>query len=105
MRRLGALRDEDEAAMDDDLKQTTDEWSRRSVLRRGLARLTGVMIALAVGSRVALAAKFAQKAVFYRPKPSLGQKCSNCKIFVRPHSCRSVAGDISPNGWCVIWRE
>jgi hypothetical protein len=67
--------------------------------------VTGMAAWLAAQTDTAEAAKFTQKAVFYRPHPSLGQKCSNCLLFERPHACRSVAGYISPNGWCVIWRD
>ena len=71
--------------------------ARVTVTRRTLLR--------GVAADRAAAAKFTQKAVFYRPHPSLGQKCSNCLLFERPHACRSVTGTISPNGWCVIWRD
>lgn len=91
--------------MDDELKNTMDSRSRRSLLRHALACATGGAIAFVVETGNAFAAKFAQKAVFYRPTPSLGQKCSNCKIFIRPQFCQSVEGVVSPNGWCVIWRE
>ena len=91
--------------MGDELKNATNDRSRRSFFWLAWACATGGAAAFVVETGNAFAAKFAQKAVFYRPKPSLGQKCSNCKIFVRPHSCRSVEGVISPDGWCVIWRE
>lgn len=79
--------------------------SRRGLMRAGVAGMTGVTAWLTVAVSKARAAKFAQKAVFYRPHPSLGQKCGNCLLFRRPHSCRDVAGYISPDGWCVIWRD
>lgn len=79
--------------------------SRRSLLRRGIAGAAGMAALPAVDTDKASAAKFTQTAVFYRPNPSLGQNCSNCLLFEPPHACRSVAGIISPNGWCVIWRD
>lgn len=86
----------------DETRQAKALVSRRSLLR-GAAGTTGLAVWLV--SAVAKArAKFTQKSVFYRPHPSLGQKCSNCLLFRRPHSCVSVAGYISPNGWCVIWK-
>ncbi len=81
---------------------TSAPVTRRTLLRGGVA---GVATFFAAGTNQAEAAKFTQKAVFYRPRPSLGQKCSNCLLFERPHACRSVAGYISPEGWCVIWRD
>jgi len=53
----------------------------------------------------AMAAKLPKSAVGYQDKPHGSQKCSNCALFQPPHSCRDVAGYISPNGWCVIWRD
>lgn len=93
------------AATDDETNGAKTPLSRRSLLRRGIARAAGVAALLGISLGKARAAKFSQKAVFYRPQPSLGQKCSNCLLFERPHACRSVAGYISPNGWCVIWRN
>lgn len=88
-----------------EMKDAQAPRSRRSLLRSGIVGVTGIAAWLAAMTDAAEAAKFAQKAVFYRPRPSLGQKCSNCLLFERPHACRSVAGYISPNGWCVIWRD
>jgi hypothetical protein len=91
--------------MNDELKHATAEISRRSALRKVAAYVTTTAAISAMGTKAALAGKFAQQAVFYRPSPSLGQKCSNCILFERPRSCKSVAGVISPNGWCVIWKQ
>ncbi len=91
--------------IDDGENSVPAALSRRALLRGGIAGITGIAALLAVDTDKAAAAKFAQKAVFYRPQPSLGQKCSNCLLFERPHACRSVVGTISPNGWCVIWRD
>lgn len=79
--------------------------TRRALLRSAVAGGASIAATLAVTTEQAEAGKFAQKAVFYRPHPSLGQRCGNCPLFERPHACRSVAGAISPNGWCVIWRD
>lgn len=89
----------------DKIRQVRTSPSRRSLLRGGAAGMASLIAWLAVATKEARAAKFAQRAVFYRPHPSLGQKCGNCLLFRRPHSCRDVAGYISPNGWCVIWRD
>jgi len=86
-------------------KRTRGPLSRRTLIRAGVGGVTSLAAWLTVAVSKARAAKFTQKSVFYRPHPSLGQKCSNCLLFRRPHSCRDVAGYISPNGWCVIWRD
>ena len=31
------------------------------------------------------------------------QTVRGCNLFVAPNSCKSVAGDIAPTGWCSIW--
>lgn len=91
--------------LDTETKCTRGPLSRRTLMRAGAAGMTSLATWLTVAVSAARAAKFTQKAVFYRPHPSLGQKCSNCLLFRRPHSCRDVTGTISPDGWCVIWRD
>ena len=49
------------------------------------------------------AAKMAQSAVKYQPTPKDGKQCDGCNLFVAPNACKSVAGDISPTGWCALW--
>jgi hypothetical protein len=78
--------------------------SRRSVLFDGLACATGIAAVFTAGTNAALASKLPQKAVTYRATPNGDKKCSNCSLFEPPHSCKSVAGDISPDGWCLLWR-
>jgi hypothetical protein len=29
--------------------------------------------------------------------------CATCTFFVKPRSCKVVAGDISPQGWCKLF--
>lgn len=93
------------AADNENKNDTRLPVSRRWLLRDAVAGVTGIAMLVSVGVGKARAAKFTQRAVFYRPRPSLGQKCSNCLLFRRPHACRDVAGYISPDGWCVIWRD
>jgi hypothetical protein len=88
----------------DETKRAREPLSRRTLMRAGAVGMTSLAAWLTVAVSKARAAKFAQKAVFYRPHPSLGQKCGNCRLFRRPHTCRLVAGPVSANGWCVIWR-
>ena len=72
--------------------------SRRTVLI-GAAGATS-LLALTSGSAEA---KMAQTAVKYQPTPKDGKQCSGCNLFIAPNSCKSVAGDIAPTGWCSIW--
>ena len=48
-------------------------------------------------------AKMAQSAVKYQASPKDGKQCDGCNLFVAPNSCKSVAGDIAPKGWCALW--
>jgi hypothetical protein len=72
--------------------------SRRTVLIAAAG--AAPLLALMSGSAEA---KMAQTAVKYQPTPKDGKQCSGCNLFVAPNSCKSVAGDIAPSGWCSIW--
>ena len=73
--------------------------SRRTVL----IAAAGAGPLLALGATGAQAAKLAQSAVKYQPTPKDGKQCDGCNLFVAPNACKSVAGDISPSGWCALW--
>jgi hypothetical protein len=72
--------------------------SRRTVLIAAVG--AAPLLALMSGSAEA---KMAQTAVKYQPTPKDGKQCSGCNLFIAPKSCKSVAGDIAPTGWCSIW--
>ena len=72
--------------------------SRRTVLIAAAGAVP--LLALMSGSAEA---KMAQTAVKYQPTPKDGKQCSGCNLFIAPKSCKSVAGDIAPTGWCSIW--
>ena len=81
----------------------------RDLTRRGLlAMVGGVSSTLIVVSRAA-AGSIPQKSVQYQTSPKDGRHCSLCKLFVpgatpdASGSCKSVAGAINPNGWCVLF--
>lgn len=48
-------------------------------------------------------AKASQASVQYQNQPKGEQKCANCMHFVGPNACKVVEGEISPEGWCLIW--
>ena len=79
--------------------------SRRAALKTGLA-VTG-FAALAVTTARRAAAddtnKVAKEAVQYQEQPKDGQKCSGCVNFQAPNACVIVAGNISPEGWCLSY--
>lgn len=79
--------------------------SRRSVLLQGAACAAGVATIIAADINAAKAAKLPQASASYRATPKGDQQCSNCKLFEPPNACKSVAGDISPKGWCSLYRK
>ena len=82
------------------INQTTlESVSRRTVL----IAAAGAAPLLALGATDAKAAKLAQSAVKYQGSPKDGKQCDGCNLFVAPNSCKSVAGEISPTGWCALW--
>ncbi len=91
--------------MTDELKPAAAGQTRRAVLLRGVAGAAAVAAMITVNVNEAKAAKLPQKSVNYQPTPKGAAKCSNCSLFEPPKSCKSVAGVISPNGWCSIYRK
>lgn len=75
--------------------------SRRMFLR-GSAAAIGAAGLAAITTKQA-AAKVPQQAVSYQDTANGGQACDGCRAFVSPASCRIVAGNISPHGWCEMW--
>jgi hypothetical protein len=62
------------------------------------------MAALAtVAAQRAEAGTMTQKAAGYQATPKGDQRCDGCALFVTPSSCKLVAGDISPAGWCRLY--
>lgn len=79
--------------------------SRRSVLVAG-SWMIGASATVAIATTEALAqAKVAQAAVAYQDTPKGPQQCDNCNWFQAPNACKTVAGEISPNGWCKIYAK
>jgi hypothetical protein len=74
-------------------------FSRRTVL----IAAAGAAPLLALGATGANAAKLSQGAVKYQASPKDGKQCDGCNLFVAPNSCKSVAGEIAPTGWCSLW--
>jgi hypothetical protein len=74
--------------------------SRRKLLQTSMAAAS--LLGLGIGT--AHAAKASKGSVGYQDAPNGNKNCSNCKLFMSPNGCKSVEGEISPNGWCKIWR-
>ncbi len=83
-------------------RDKTVNTSRRNLLAGGVAVVAAGAAALAARSAKA-DDKLAQDVVQYQKTPNEGNKCSGCVNFVAPNACKIVAGDISPEGWCVAY--
>ena len=52
------------------------------------------------------AAKVSQASVQYQTQPKGEQQCSGCANFIaESNTCKLVEGQISPNGWCLLWTK
>jgi len=91
--------------MADQPKYSSAKISRRSVLLHGAACATGVATILVADANYAKANPLPQKSVQYQSTPKGDRQCSGCSLFVAPNACKNVAGDISPDGWCMLWRK
>jgi hypothetical protein len=50
--------------------------------------------------------KVSQASVQYQAQPKGEQNCSGCINFIADSkSCKLVDGQISPNGWCILWAK
>jgi hypothetical protein len=48
--------------------------------------------------------KMSQEGAQYQNEPLGEQKCANCTNFIADSkTCKVVEGEISPNGWCILW--
>ena len=87
-----------------------ERWSRKSVLISFLsfpfAAAAAARQASAAAKSPAPASKSPQTAVAYQITPRGPGKCSGCKSCLPgapKGQCQVVAGDISPDGWCVVY--
>jgi hypothetical protein len=78
------------------------KWPRRAVL----SMLASTAAALGLGASFARAAiKLGMVDVDYQQHPKGKERCDNCRVWDPPNHCLSVEGEISPSGWCNIWRR
>ena len=48
--------------------------------------------------------KMSKQAAQYQDSPNGDQKCADCRFFIEGGSCQLVEGEISPNGWCMLFQ-
>lgn len=80
--------------------------SRRGLLRASaMAVGTTTLLAATLISERAAAGNMTQKASGYQATPNDGKRCDGCSLFIAPNSCKLVAGEISPSGWCRFYAK
>ena len=85
--------------------------SRRTLLRRSSALLASIAIVPAfLQSNSAAAGTGSKKDFSYQSHSRDGKSCATCTSFIPnksnksgPRTCRIIAGEISPNGWCMAY--
>jgi hypothetical protein len=81
----------------------SQDLSRRALLAATAAAATSLI------AGAASAGSIPKTAVTYQESPKDGHQCSGCKLFIpgasadAPGTCKSVAGEINPNGWCKLF--
>ena len=72
-------------------------FTQCAVLAGGAALTGGLLLAAPA------VAKISQKGVSYQDKPKGPERCDKCKFWQPPAACKTVAGVISPAGWCTLF--
>lgn len=80
--------------------------TRRQLFRGAAAVVGGTTILMsAVVPQRAEAGAMTKQAAGYQATPKGDQRCDGCSLFQSPASCKFVAGDISPSGWCRLYAK
>lgn len=83
----------------------------RSHVLKALIALPAAAFAALSAPRIADAAKGSKAQFKYQDTPKNGQKCADCRFYIRGKTrnarggCTLVAGSISPNGWCIAYAK
>jgi hypothetical protein len=91
--------------MHEKAKRLSNGMSRRAVILDGIVSVAGIATMIATNTNARAANKLPQTAVAYRATPNGDKKCSNCVLFEAPDACKSVAGVVSPDGFCILWKK
>ena len=79
--------------------------SRRHLLRNAAITACGAAAIVTASTQSARAGQVSQTAAGYQTTPKGDQRCDNCGLFQAPSSCKFVAGEISPSGWCKLYAK
>jgi len=84
----------------------------QDISRRELFAAAAAAGAALIAPEAANAGAFPQNIVHYQTSAGdAGHQCRGCKLFVPGASadavgaCKSVSGEINPNGWCKLWTD
>jgi hypothetical protein len=83
----------------------TEQISRRTmfgVAGTAATVLGSALLAASSGAR-ADASQLQKQDVRYQDQPKGAQRCSGCANFTAPSACKVVAGNVNPNGWCLLY--
>lgn len=81
-----------------------DQADRSGISRRKV--LGGAAVAVGLGAGLVSTSAYAgmsQADAKYQDKPSGSNKCGTCAQFEAPNKCKLVDGNISENGWCMLY--
>ncbi|MCF6200314.1 MAG: high potential iron sulfur protein [Hyphomicrobiaceae bacterium] len=80
-------------------KVAKSDLTRRGFFGRAALTIAGGAALMVAGTRNA-AAKVSKMSAKYKSAPQKGKSCKGCKRFDGTDKCSTVAGKISPNGYC-----
>ena len=88
------------------METKSQELSRRSFCKCSAtaALSAGVFLTMAMAKPAVAEGKMSQKEVKYQDTPKGTQQCDGCKLFQPPSACKTVEGEISPKGWCNLFK-
>ena len=78
--------------------------SKKVLNRRVLLQLVATAPVIGL-TATAAQAKIAPNVVGYQTTPKGEAKCSGCALFIAPNACKTVDGEISPEGWCKVYSK
>ena len=84
----------------------SESISRRHLLGATATAGAAIGSALLIGTAGAARADASQlqkQDVRYQDEPKGSQRCSGCANFTAPSGCKVVAGNVNPNGWCLLF--
>ena len=76
------------------------EMNRRECIRAGCG---GFAVAATWLLSVAAQSLLSQREAEYQSTPNGLQMCGTCTLFIRPHGCKLVSGEVDRAGWCKLY--